>query len=62
MFKYLSGNLSSRYKSTVTQVQGILPMLCFGELPIVLTHGDLNEIDILVEGASHGTQSNQQVH
>ncbi|KAK1768717.1 hypothetical protein QBC33DRAFT_577188 [Phialemonium atrogriseum] len=37
---------------SVAQIQGILPMLCSGEYPVVLTHGDLNEMNILVDPAS----------
>ncbi|KAK7414965.1 hypothetical protein QQZ08_012467 [Neonectria magnoliae] len=52
MFCYLSNNLPSRFKPYVTQIQGILPMLRSGEHPVVLTHGDLNEMNILVDPAS----------
>lgn len=52
MFCYLSNNLPSRFKPYVTQIQGILPMLRSGEHPVVLTHGDLNEMNILQVGKS----------
>lgn len=52
MFGYLSDNVPSRFKPSVTQIQGILPMLRSGEHPVVLTHGDLNEMNILVDPAS----------
>ncbi|KND92257.1 hypothetical protein TOPH_02972 [Tolypocladium ophioglossoides CBS 100239] len=51
-FRYLSDTLPSRFKPYVTQIQGILPMLRSGEHPVVLTHGDLNEMNILVDHAS----------
>ncbi|KAK0617923.1 hypothetical protein B0T17DRAFT_618573 [Bombardia bombarda] len=52
VFRYLSDNLPSRFESSVAKVQGILPMLRSGEHPVVLTHGDLNEMNILVDPAS----------
>ncbi|KAK7409401.1 hypothetical protein QQX98_008410 [Neonectria punicea] len=52
IFRYLSDNLPSRFKPYVAQIQGILPMLRSGEHPVVLTHGDLNEMNILVDPAS----------
>ncbi|EQK99221.1 Protein kinase-like domain protein [Ophiocordyceps sinensis CO18] len=52
MFHHLSNDLPSRFKSHATQLQGILPMLRSGEHPVVLTHGDLNEMNILVDHAS----------
>jgi hypothetical protein len=52
MFRYLSDNLPPRFKPSVTQIQSILPMLRSGEHPVVLTHGDLNEMNILVDPAS----------
>lgn len=52
MFRYLSDNLPSRFKLFVAQIQDILPILRSGEHPVVLTHGDLNEMNILVDPAS----------
>ncbi|RMI95611.1 hypothetical protein CDV36_016389, partial [Fusarium kuroshium] len=52
IFCYLCNNLPSRFKPYVTQIQGILPMLRSGEHPVALTHGDLNEMNILVDPAS----------
>lgn len=52
MIQRLSGKLPSRFDPFVAQVQGILPMLRLVEHPIVLTHGDLNETNILVNPIS----------
>lgn len=52
VFRYLSDNLPSRFEPSVAKVHGILPMLRSGEHPVVLTHGDLNEMNILVDPAS----------
>ncbi|KAI1169846.1 hypothetical protein F4777DRAFT_584509 [Nemania sp. FL0916] len=52
MFSYLSSNLPSRFKPLVTQIQRMIAMLRSVEHPVVLTHGDLNEMNILVDPAS----------
>lgn len=52
MLRRLSDALPSRFDPFVAQVQGILPMLRSGEHPVVLTHGDLNETNILVDPIS----------
>ncbi|KAI0407512.1 hypothetical protein F4802DRAFT_605639 [Xylaria palmicola] len=49
MFYYLFDNLPSRFKPYIAEIQGILPMLRSGEHPVVLTHGDLNEMNVLVD-------------
>jgi hypothetical protein len=48
-FNYLCSNPPSRFQNAVTQVQEKLPALFFGEYPMVLTHGDLNEKNILAD-------------
>lgn len=52
MFRHLSENIPSRFKPHVAKVQDILPILRSGEHPVVLTHGNLNEMNILVDHTS----------
>jgi len=52
VFRYLSDNLPSCFKSSIAQVQRNLSTLLSEEYPVVLTHGDLNEMNILVDPAS----------
>jgi hypothetical protein len=47
-FDYLSRSLPSRFQNAVARVQKKLPALFSGEYPLVLTHGDLSERNILV--------------
>lgn len=51
-FNYLSDNLPSRLKSSVALIQRIHPLVRCGDYPVVLIHGNLNEINILVDPAS----------
>ncbi|KAK4043109.1 hypothetical protein C8A01DRAFT_32748 [Parachaetomium inaequale] len=46
-FTYLCGNLPSRFQETAIRVQDNLPALFSGEHPLVVTHGDLSEMNIL---------------
>lgn len=50
--RYLSDTLPPRFSPHIAQIQDLLPKLRAGELPIVLTHGDLNEMNILADPAS----------
>lgn len=53
-FAYLSDILPPRFSSHAAKVQALLPLLRSGELPVVLTHGDLNEMNILADPGSGG--------
>ncbi|KAI1774177.1 hypothetical protein F4818DRAFT_419144 [Hypoxylon cercidicola] len=46
-FGYISSNLPTRFQETISQVQGVLPTLFSGGYPLVITHGDLSEMNIL---------------
>lgn len=46
-FNHLASNLPSRFQKTIIQVQESLPALFSGEYPLVITHGDLSEMNIL---------------
>ncbi|KAI1377176.1 hypothetical protein F4677DRAFT_48241 [Hypoxylon crocopeplum] len=48
-FEYLAGVLPERFLPAVTEVQTALPALLDGCYPVVLTHSDLNEMNILVD-------------
>ncbi|KAM3518327.1 hypothetical protein MY4038_010123 [Beauveria bassiana] len=52
MFKHLADTLPHRFQHHVTEIEEILPLLPSGDYPLVLTHGDLNEMNILVDPAS----------
>ncbi|TQV93743.1 Protein kinase-like protein [Cordyceps javanica] len=52
MFKHLADTLPRRFQHHVTEIEEILPLLPSGDYPLVLTHGDLNEMNILVDPAS----------
>lgn len=47
--KYLADSLPRRFLPAVTEVQAALPALLDGSYPVVLTHNDLNEMNILVD-------------
>ncbi|KAJ2986957.1 hypothetical protein NUW58_g4778 [Xylaria curta] len=51
-FEYLAGVLPERFLPAVTEVQAGLPALLDGCYPVVLTHSDLNEMNILVDPCS----------
>ncbi|KAE9964845.1 hypothetical protein EG328_010151 [Venturia inaequalis] len=51
-FKYLGDTIPERFQQAVTEAQAALPMLLDGRFPLVPTHGDLNEMNILVDPAS----------
>lgn len=51
-FAYLTDSLPPRFASHAAKVQSLLPLLRSGDYPVVLTHGDLNEMNILVEPES----------
>lgn len=51
-FEYLAGALPERFLPAVTEVQSALPALLDGCYPVVLTHSDLNEMNILVDPCS----------
>ncbi|KAK7697475.1 hypothetical protein SLS64_013487 [Diaporthe eres] len=51
-FEYLAGALPERFLPAVTEVQAALPALLDGCYPVVLTHSDLNEMNILVDPCS----------
>ncbi|PGH11754.1 hypothetical protein AJ80_07015 [Polytolypa hystricis UAMH7299] len=46
-FDYLSSNLPFHFQKTVTRVQEVLPTLFYGKYPLVVTPGDLSEMNIL---------------
>lgn len=48
-FKYLAEALPERFLPAITEVEAALPALLDGCYPAVLTHGDLNEMNILVD-------------
>ncbi|KAI9708821.1 MAG: hypothetical protein M1820_003776 [Bogoriella megaspora] len=48
-FKYLAEAIPQRFQQAVTEAQAALPMLLNGSYPLVPTHGDLNEMNILVD-------------
>ena len=48
-FEYLANALPERFLPVVTKVQATLPALINGCYPVVLTHSDLNEMNILVD-------------
>ncbi|KAM0433867.1 hypothetical protein ACHAPT_003810 [Fusarium lateritium] len=48
-FKYLANTLPERFLPAITDVQAALPALLDGCYPVVLTHSDLNETNILVD-------------
>lgn len=50
--KYLTGALPERFLPAVVEVQDALPALLDGCYPVVLTHSDLNEMNILVDPSS----------
>ncbi|EHA51360.1 hypothetical protein MGG_16584 [Pyricularia oryzae 70-15] len=47
--EYLAGGLPERFIPIITQVQATLPALLDGTCPVVLTHSDLNQMNILVD-------------
>lgn len=51
-FEYLAGALPERFLPVVTEVQAALSALLDGRYPLVLTHSDLNEMNILVDPGS----------
>ncbi|KID82012.1 Protein kinase-like domain protein [Metarhizium guizhouense ARSEF 977] len=51
-FDHISGTIPSRFLPAVTKVRNFLPTLFSGKYPLVLTHGDLNEMNILVDPGS----------
>ncbi|KAI0430726.1 hypothetical protein F5Y09DRAFT_307095 [Xylaria sp. FL1042] len=48
-FEYLADTLPKRFLPAVTEIQAALPALLDGCYPVVLTHSDLNEMNILVD-------------
>lgn len=48
-FEYLAGTLPERFLPAVIEVQAALPALLNESYPAVLTHSDLNEMNILVD-------------
>jgi Phosphotransferase enzyme family len=53
-FNYLLDVLPERFTPAVTEVQDALPQLLTGDYPVVVTHSDLNEMNILVDTNSGG--------
>lgn len=51
-FEYLADTLPTRFLPAIAEVQAALPALLDGRYPVVLTHGDLNEMNILVDPGS----------
>lgn len=51
-FEYLAGVLPERFLPAITEVQAALPAFLDGSYPLVLTHSDLNEMNILVDASS----------
>jgi hypothetical protein len=51
-FEYLAVNLPKRFLPAIIEVQAALPALLDGNYPVALTHGDLNEMNILVDPGS----------
>jgi Ser/Thr protein kinase RdoA (MazF antagonist) len=51
-FKYLADTIPERFQQAVTEAEAALPMLLDGRYPLVPTHGDLNEMNILVNPGS----------
>lgn len=51
-FDHISGTIPSRFMPAVAKVRDSLPTLFSGNYPLVLTHGDLNETNILVDPES----------
>ncbi|KAK4145000.1 uncharacterized protein C8A04DRAFT_27248 [Dichotomopilus funicola] len=49
LFHHLSETLPSRFQPSISQLPKLLNSLRSGEHPVVLTHGDLNEMNILVD-------------
>ncbi|KAK4227128.1 hypothetical protein QBC38DRAFT_199497 [Podospora fimiseda] len=47
-FKYLTDKLPESFLPVVGEVQDVLPALIDGNYPLILTHSDLNEMNILV--------------
>ncbi|OAA62664.1 Protein kinase-like domain protein [Niveomyces insectorum RCEF 264] len=47
-----SGVLTARFQPALEEVREHLPTLVSGDFPLVLTHSDLNELNILVDGSS----------
>lgn len=48
-FEYLLDALPERFLPAITKVQAALPSLLDGCYPVVLTHGDLNKMNILID-------------
>ncbi|KAF1950266.1 hypothetical protein CC80DRAFT_456045 [Byssothecium circinans] len=48
-FEYLADAIPKRFLPAVTEIQAALPALLDGCYPVVLTHGDFNEVNILVD-------------
>ncbi|KAK8038418.1 hypothetical protein PG994_015185 [Apiospora phragmitis] len=48
-FTYLSSSLPSRFQDTMGRLRKSLPALFSGEYPLVVTHGDLSEKNILAD-------------
>ncbi|KAI1454090.1 hypothetical protein F4805DRAFT_337351 [Annulohypoxylon moriforme] len=48
-FEYLAGTLPERFQPSIAETQAALPTLLNGCYPVVLTHSDLNEMNILVD-------------
>lgn len=48
-FKRLSRNLPLRFQESLEEVQAALPSLFASEYPLALNHGDLSEMNILVD-------------
>ena len=51
-FEYLADTLPKRFLPAVAEIQATLPALLDGCYPVVLTHSDLNEMNILVNPES----------
>ena len=47
-----SGILTSRFESALYEVREHIPTLVSGQFPLALTHSDLNELNILVDGGT----------
>ncbi|CAJ2508469.1 Uu.00g134950.m01.CDS01 [Anthostomella pinea] len=51
-FNGLAGTLPERFLPAINEVQAVLPALLDGRYPVVLTHSDLNEMNIMVDPCS----------
>lgn len=51
-FDHLAANLDDRFQAAISRVRSGLPTLFSGEYPLVVTHGDLSEMNILADAVT----------